>query len=335
LTRAYLGASRKKRNPNLFTGFDPNDNVQMYELVQKPLHVINMTLNLVHGEKLGWQERKAESFTVSSLHTGNYRLGYRRSDKYGGQRDIDGKTEGISLGTALAISGAAVSPNWGYHSSPVVTFLLALFNVRLGWWLGNPGVAGNQVFRRRGPRFAVGPLLKETFGLTTDTNPYVYLSDGGHFENLALYEMVLRRCHCIVVVDAGCDPGCMLDDLGGAIRKICTDLGIPISFAEEEFPIYPRIDAEGKNEKRIGRRFIIGTIKYSKVDQDATDGLLIYLKPTFYGNEPLDIVNYAKTSPTFPHETTADQWFSESQFESYRGLGLYTVEEVIKSIQSM
>src|SRR5262249_33729423 len=154
----------KERKPNGFTGFDPADNIPMHELQQgqhtkkfeRPLHVINMTLNLVKGENLAWQERKAESFTVSPLHAVSYRpeLGYRRSHLYGGTKGLDGGA-GISLGTALAISGAAASPNAGYHSSPVVTFLMALFNVRLGWWLGNPGPKGEQTFRWRGPRFAI------------------------------------------------------------------------------------------------------------------------------------------------------------------------------------
>src|SRR5262249_28272278 len=158
-------------------------------------------------------QRKAESFTVSALHAGSACKAYRRSNRYGGN-------DGLSLGTALAISGAAASPNMGYHSSPGITFLLALFNVRLGWWLGNPGIEGQETFRHAGPRFALVPLVEETFGLTTDERRYVYLSDGGHFENLGLYEMVRRRCRYIVAVDAGCDPDYTFEDLGNAVRKI-------------------------------------------------------------------------------------------------------------------
>ena len=331
LIRAYLGASHEERHPNLFTGFDPADNIPMYELrlgeqtksFERPFHVVNITLNLVKGGNLAWQQRKAESFTVTPLHSGSYRLGYRTSEQYGGKKGLD-EGDGISLGTAVAISGAAASPNWGYHSSPLVTFLLALFNVRLGWWLGNPGDAGARTFRMRGPSFAVGPLIEETFGLTTDTNEYVYLSDGGHFENLGLYEMVLRRCRVIVVSDAGCDPKCELEDLGNAIRKIRVDLGVPIEF-KDGFPIYSR------NGQR-GKRWALGTIGYSAVDSDAQDGVLIYLKPAFYGDEPIDIFNYATANLQFPHESTLDQWFSESQFESYRMLGVYTVEQIVQEL---
>ena len=82
----------------------------------------------------------------------------------------------------MAISGAAASPNMGYHSSPAITFLMTIFNVRLGWWLGNPGPCGEISYRKEGPSFAIKPLVQEAVGLTTDDKEYVYLSDGGHFE---------------------------------------------------------------------------------------------------------------------------------------------------------
>ena len=112
--------------------------------VQRPLHIVNIALNLVRSERLAWQQRKAQSFTVSPLHCGSWQdLGYRRSHEYGYNPSVN---RAISLGTAMATSGAAASPNMGYHSSPAVTFLLALFNIRLGWWLGNPGKAGESTF---------------------------------------------------------------------------------------------------------------------------------------------------------------------------------------------
>ena len=282
---------------------------------QRPFHVINIALNLVVGKKLAWQERKAESFTVTHLHSGSLEVGYRRSREYGSDR----KPYGISLGTAVTISGAAASPNMGYHSSPVVAFLMTLFNARLGWWLGNPGACGERTFRQASPTFSIGPMVAEALGLTDDTSRYVYLSDGGHFENLGLYEMVLRRCHFILVVDAGCDPEGRLEDLGNAIRKIRIDLGVPITLME--FPIYPR------EAKKSGKYSAVGTINYSAVDgSDGIDGTLVYIKPAFYGEEPKDIFNYAQVSAAFPHEPTSDQWFSESQFESYRALGEYAVK---------
>ena len=237
LIRCYLGASNEQRDPDRFSGFDFKDNVCVHEL-WPPMpcgktnsfslfHVVNIALNVVSTKRLAWQERKAESFTVTPRHCGSAILGYRQSEIYGGASD-----GGLSLGTAMAISGAAVSSNMGYHSSPSISLLLTLFNVRLGWWLGNPGEAGEKekTYQAEGPRLAARPLLSEAFGLTTDASPYVYLSDGGHFENLGLYEMVRRRCRLIVLVDAGCDPDFAFEDLGNAVRKIYIDLGIRVTF---------------------------------------------------------------------------------------------------------
>jgi hypothetical protein len=164
-----------------------------------PLHVVNVALNLVSGEKLAWQQRKAESFTFSPYQSGSIYLGYRPSQEYGG-------ADGVSVGTAVTISGAAASPNMGYHSSPALAFLLTLFNIRLGWWLGNPGPVGQKVYRQSHPGSNLSPMLAEATGRTNDGYDWVYLSDGGHFENLGLYEMVLRRSHYIVLSDAGADP---------------------------------------------------------------------------------------------------------------------------------
>ena len=316
LIRAFLAASRITRRPHLFTGFDPEDNIALHELSsERPLHVINGTLNLVKGEQLAWQERRAESFTMSRLHCGSFQVGYRPSDEYGDE---------ITLGTALAISGAAANPNMGYHSSPVLGLLMTLFNVRLGWWLGNPGAPGSKTWRRSGPRYSVGPLFSEAAGHTTNRYKYVNLSDGGHFENLGLYEMVLRRCHYVVISDGGEDPECSFADLGEAVRKIRIDFGIPIEFGP--MSIYPRSAID--TLKTPGHNCAMGRIRYSIVDgADAADGILVYIKPACYGDEPRDIYEYFKRNETFPHESTSDQFFSESQFESYRMLGAYTMEK--------
>lgn len=304
---------------------------------RRPLHIINMTLNLVSGDRLAWQQRKAESFTVSPLHCGSFQIpdseertgpvygSYRRTVKYGGET-----YGGISLGTAMAISGAAASPNMGYYSSPVVGFLMTLFNVRLGWWLGNPGPAGEDYYKFSSPKSAVYPIIAEALGWTDDQNNYVYLTDGGHFENLGLYEMVLRRCRLIVMSDAAGDPDFQYNDLGNAVQKVRTDLGIPIEFGPMK--IFPRRD------KKPGAYSAIGTIRYSaidKVEKDALgqevkvpDGKIIYIKPAFYGDEPRDIYRYAMTHETFPQQSTGDQWFDESQFESYRKLGSHIIDSI-------
>jgi hypothetical protein len=289
------------------------------EARRPPVHVVNIALNLVAGEKLAWQQRKAESFTCSPYHSGSMYLGYRPSHEYGGP-------EGISAGTAVTISGAAASPNMGYHSSPALAFLLTLFNIRLGWWLGNPGPVGQKVYRMSHPGSNLAPMIAEATGRTNDSYDWVYLSDGGHFENLGLYEMVLRRCHYIVLSDAGADPQFAFEDLGNAIRKIRTDLGVPIDI--EHMFMFPR--TAGGQEKE-GRYVATASIRYTAVDgATAKNGTLIYIKPGVYKDRyfPRDVYNYAQACTDFPHEGTGDQFFSESQFESYRALGRHAVNEI-------
>ncbi len=303
-------------------------------------HVVNITLNLVGGNNLAWQQRKAESFTVTPLHAGAHRVGYRKSRDYGG-------VDGISMGTAFSVSGAAASSNMGYYtSSPLISLLLTFFNVRLGWWLGNPGIQGsrlytpygstgrklrteglNRIYRRASPVLSISPIFYEAFGLTDDQHKYVYLSDGGHFENLALYEMVLRRCNLIVLADGAADPKYEFSDLGNAIRKIRIDLGIRIEF--DEMPIFEK-KPEGKDQG--GAYWAIAQICYSDVDGPDTDGVLIYIKPAVYFDEPQDICNYKRQFPQFPHETTADQFFDEPQFESHRALGSYIMQRMCETL---
>jgi hypothetical protein len=366
LIRAFLGATHIGRKPDRFTGFDRDDNPDMSKLwpengdipkgaTWRPFHVLNMALNIVSTRNLAWQQRKALSFTVSPLHSGSgslnglrdepgglvtaYRGAYRRSDEYGGsdlsqlrwrkQKGDASSKSGISLGTAMAISGAAVNPSMGYHSSPTVSLLLTLFNVRLGWWLGNPGPAGEKSWRHNGPRHAALPLIMDAFGLTTDRRPNISLSDGGHFENLGLYEMVRRRCRCILLIDASCDPDFTYSDLGDSIRKIEIDFGVRITFPTLQ-ALKPRPAAPGDTIR--APYHAVARIDYSAADgAKAPDGILVYVKASFHNDaESAGVKAYANAHPSFPHESTTDQFFTESQFESYRALGYDIMQDVLK-----
>ena len=239
---------------------------------------------------------------------------------------------GISLGTAMAISGAAVSPNMGYYSSPSIALLLAFFNVRLGWWLGNPGQKGNDSYATEGPDFAIKPLIQEAFGLTTDDKQYVYLSDGGHFEDLGLYEMVRRRCRFIVVVDAGEDAHLAFDDLGNAVRKIYIDLGIRIDFEGlQDLRNRPPRAPIGE-QRQTSRTMPLGSSTTRRPTATSCgNGTILYIKPALHWTEPAGIASYAAAHHAFPHETTTDQWFTESQFESYRSLGFEITEHILRT----
>jgi hypothetical protein len=341
LIRAFLGASRASddglsvdlvtreledvaREPDSLTGFDEKDNIEMCRLwpnkiradvaIPPQLLVVNCSLNILASSELSWQERKALSFTATPRSAGAGALDsgkghFRRSDEY---------SEAISLGGAITISGAAVSPNMGYHSSSALSLLLTFFNVRLGAWLGNPGPTGVKVYKRPGPVFSTMPLIQEAFGLTTEDGRYVYLSDGGHFENLGLYEMVRRRCGLIILSDAGCDESMTFEDLGNAVRKISIDLNVKIEFDSLSI---------GTRASPTGVASAVATITYP--EPNLPKGRLLYLKPTYLGAEPASIRSYASKNPAFPHEPTSDQLFGESQFEAYRALGEYVVQTAV------
>ena len=369
LVRAYLGASHEGRKPNPFTGFDPHDELQLKDLrweknYSGPFPILNTTLNLVSGKDLAWQERKAESFVLTPL-----RCGFDTWLEQMDLKDQDSPTKrssnveefgfrpteqycfpdvGLRLGTAMSISGAAASPNMGYHSSPSLAFLMTLFNVRLGFWAGNP--RHDSTWQKPGPNIGFLYLLAELLGHTDDEAGYVYLSDGGHFENLGIYELVKRRCKFIVACDAGADPDYQFGDLGNAIRKCREDIGVEIELATDE--LAPKAgDGKGKpdggsdsdksgesGEKFSTWHWAVGIIHYNLVDPVPpgsglkNKGILVYLKASITGNEPPDVLNYQREHSDFPHQTTADQWFTESQFESYRRLGQHAVEQLFEPV---
>lgn len=349
LVRAFLGASRDEKDrdktKNAFTDFDGRDSPYLQDLWEpgivptganwRPLHVISAALNLVSSKNLAWQERMAAPFTFSPLHCGSgsaifsdgaYRTTYATTTQ---PEPYGGAPLGLTLGTAMAISGAAVSPSMGYNSSPGVAFLMALFNVRLGWWLANPR-GGNPDYAKVKPPFALRPFFMEMFGLTSETERWVYLTDGGHFENLGLYEMVRRRCRVIVVSDAGCDPDYSFEDLGNALRKIWIDLGVSIDM--RGLDLLKKRFTERPSPAKEGPYWAIGDIRYSDADGGTSqDGLLLYFKSGLHGTEPMGILSYAIAHATFPHETTLNQFFSESQFESYRMLGYEIADRAFKA----
>lgn len=346
LARCYAGASDPDRRANPFTGFASSDKrLRLADLLpvhfsdpsqqklwvpacdgtpQKPTYegpfpIFCSALNLSFGEDLAYQERKAGAFAFTPLYCG-YDVGWTEADTpriqfngYTATRDFAFKDGGPHMATAVAASGAAISPNWGYHSSPTMAFLLTIFNVRLGLWIRNPR---HKYFRLRSRGIASSPwfglfyLLAELFGMVNDAAAFVYLTDGGHFENMGLYELVRRHCSTIVVCDAEQDGDLSFQGLGMAIRKCRIDFG-----AEIDLDI-SKLELKGKPPVSP-QHFVEGTIRYP----NGATGSILYIKSTFTSGLPADLINYHKEHPAFPNDTTLDQWFTESQFESYRRLG--------------
>lgn len=334
LLRCYFGASRSIRRPHPFTGFDREDDIPLAELAvprQRPYPIVNTAINLTTGQKLAWQQRKAGSFVFTPLYCG-YQMPEEGSTRWVGRycatKDYvssasrSGRRGSIELSNAVTISGAAASPNAGYHSSPTVAFLLTVFSVRLGSWFQNP--RRPDVWSRPGPNQSLRPLLSELFGMANDRSDFVYLSDGGHFENLGIYELVRRRCRFIVACDASCDPKSTFEDLGNAIRKCRIDLGVDIEI--DTSALVPQ------GEQRLSpHHCALGLVRYDRGRADAGVGYLLYIKLTVCGTESQDVAQYRNEHPDFPHQSTVDQFFDEPQFESYRRLGLHVVDTVLAS----
>lgn len=332
LVRCYLGASVPRRNAQPFTGFSDADNFPLSTLRipeesndlkdARPIPIVNTSLNVVRGKELALQTRKARSFAFTPLYGGFTRqlAGNKQWEPFFAPTEkagcrLPGYKDGITLGTSIAISGAAASPAMGSYSEPPLAFLMTLFDVRLGWWIGNP--AGKR-WQHGSPAIGFYWLLRELLGATTDDSDYVYLSDGGHFENLAVYELVRRRCKLIVVCDASCDPGGGLGDLHNAIEHCRTDFGVEI-LLDDIGKLKPQQDPADPETVRSQTHFVTGRIRYDPASQE--DGIIVYIKPTLVDGDPHDVLAYARTNKSFPNDTTANQWFDEAHFENYRTLG--------------
>ena len=298
-------------------------------MIQRPYPIINAALNLVNGKELAWQTRKAAAFSFtpgscgfelpsmasagpSQIEQEAQRGCFRPTASYRAKKGVRGDEEAsVKFGMAIAVSGAAVSPNMGYHSSPALSFLMTLLNVRLGRWFANPR---RKTWHMPAPWLGIRYLIAELFGLSDADANFVYLSDGGHFENLGIYELVRRRCRLIVVIDASADGQLNFEDLGNAIRKCATDRHIEIDIdARQTVPQLP--------DQFSKAHCVVGDILCERTDSKQKNGTLVYIKPSLGDSEYADILNYRKANKDFPHQSTADQWFDETQFESYRSLG--------------
>lgn len=222
---------------------------------------------------------------------------------------------------------------------------------RLGWWLSNP--ANEDWWQGQCQRwqfFSDTPLLttlyKEMSNKADEEAAKIYLSDGGHFENLGIYELVRRRCALIVVSDAGEDHLFNFDDLANAIHKIRVDFGVEIEIDVSELRPDKIPGDDGAEEfsaknRFSSKNFVIGKIKYASSAKtefkNEKDGVLIYIKsslPVSAKLRAIDVLNYAALNNQFPHESTLDQWFSEDQFEAYRQIGYLIGEDAAQLIHA-
>ena len=285
-----------------------------------PYHLINAAVNLPTSNRSELRGRDCDFFLMSKHFCGGPVVGYRATAEY---ERLDSH---FDLGAAMAISGAAAAPQMGVGTVRGISFLMTLLNVRLGYWLQVPGRTWpffvQEMFTGPGPLY----LLREALNRMDERGGYLNLSDGGHIENLAVIELLRRRCRYVIAIDGEHDPNLEFPSLRVLQRYALIDLGIDIEIdcsrlQWSTMPIPPGTPEHMARNSRA--HFAVGRIIYP---EDSTGvrpvGYLVYVKLSVTGNEP-DAVNYYRMKDAaFPHDPTlTDQVFDEDQFEAYRRLG--------------
>lgn len=288
----------------------------------RPYHLINTNVVLSDSTTARFHGRGGDSFTLSPLYCGSSATGFIATNNW----NING-SKGISLPTAMAISGAALNPNAGNNSKGAtrnfwVAGILTVLNLRLGHWVSNPS---RQSAALKQPNFYTTGLFNKWLGVNhSETSQMLELTDGGHFDNLGLYELIRRKVKLIIISDAGADAQYHFDDLGASVERVRVDFGVKIRFEHSLYtldnlqPGTAPANAALTEKYHLARNsFALANIHYP----DGSHGHLIYIKATLIERLPADLYTFKSSNPAFPHDPTADQFFDETQFESYRELG--------------
>lgn len=287
-----------------------------------PYLLISCAINLAERRDLTRRDRKSGYFTFSKLYCGSYHTGYRATTEY--------QAGEVKLGRAMTISGAAVGSGMGFHTFFAQAFATTLFNLRLGYWMENPGKPP-RLLRSRAERPIFSPwyLLREMLSWTHSRGRLVNLSDGGHTgDNVGIYPLLQRRCKVIVACDVEADPILAFGSFTEALRHAYIDMSIDVDI---DLTMIRPDPATGRSRSHCA----IGRIRYPDAGTAApAEAWLIYLKSSLTGDEPEPTKNYKVAHPAFPHESTADQFFDDAQFESYRALGNHLAEHAFHPVES-
>lgn len=370
LVRSYLGAANAKRFPPNTTDTtapyprhlaaegpqvavqdthaeddEPMADYQPH-LAGGPIHLLNACVNQTRDPRGGLfnQDRKGLLMTVGPQ--GRVRVGqdgWRRVAASGS----------MSLGSWVAISGAAVAPGLGASTRSGMAALLTLAGIRLGYWWDSTALA-----RTAGEALPpivgkYGQLLNELRGrFDGNQRRDWFLSDGGHFENTAAYALLREECELIVLADCGADPRYTFGDLENLVRKARIDLQAEVTFLKPKLhyavapapaPLVSNADQKpsppmatatepslpGHAPRVFGSLndlvspdsqacLALARVSYAR---SGKIGHLIIVKPNMCEGVPVDLVNFKADNPLFPQEPTTDQFFSEAQWESYFQLG--------------
>jgi choline dehydrogenase-like flavoprotein len=266
--------------------------------------------------------------------------------------------EQLTVEEWMTISGAAISPGAGRATGLNHSLVFTLANLRTGYWwdsginrnqrLGLPGLGRLRRWLFALPEFFSTQTLLINEALGNFGGPWFrtwYLSDGGFFEMTGAYELIRRRVRYILLGDSVFDSLGSFSALSNLIQKARIDFNADIQFFQEteELKADPRVarvlndfkqkdcyeavlkvlgglndlrpDEAGKTKKHAS----LGFVYYD--NRDAPESVVLYLKATLTGDEDPDILNYGAENPSFPNESTANQFFDEPQWESYRRLG--------------
>lgn len=305
--------------------------------VARPIHVVNCCASDTSYSTTDQIDRRGASVGISAV--GGYPSG----------QGAMCSMRSPSLSEAITASAAAVDPSMGFYSARLgrlVAFVLFAVNLRLGiWW--KPSLAtvipSSPVRRYFTSRVSLRPwreMLSQISLPTPSTDPVhtayagpgvdLRLTDGGHFDNLAAYEMIRRRCRYVVICDGGADPGNHFAELSSLQRLVRRDFGVEI-----EIDLDPlRADAGGKSVRHLTAGRILYPSSVDSKRRFSEEGVLIYVKPALTGDEPEDLTQYQAASPTFPHETTTDQFFDDNQWEAYRKLGEHSITRDLRFVTS-
>lgn len=296
-----------------------------------PYHLFNTALNLQGSKEANQRGREADFFTFSPEFVGSDLTFYSpvAGAKVGLRADtptVERLDPKLDIATVVAISGAAASANMGSATIRILSPTLAFLNVRLGYWLSNPRVSqlGRGWVRRTTRKVASKfYLAMEMFGQLHEKSNQLYLSDGGHIENLGVYQLLKRGCQLIVAIDAEADPAMTFSSFLKMERFARIDLGIRIDLPWHEIGLADPLHHWWPMRAHCGlsSHCAVGKITYP----DLSEGLLIYVKSSVTGDERDYVLDYKRRYPSFPHEQTSDQFFTEEQFEVYRALGFHAV----------
>lgn len=311
----------------------------------RPFPLINCHVVLSSSGSSLFHGRGGDSFVMSPLYSGSDATGWISTEAWT-------RGDPLSLATATAISGAAFSPRTSDGSiawlkDSLVSLLLSFFHLRLGTWMVNPRR------HRRGPQPAWRanfPLLKPNLlvpGLQQgllgaglhESAPWIDVTDGGHFENLGIYELVRRKARYIVSIAGSCDVGYHQLDLANALQRCRTDFGAHFTWRKDYEPRLilpirnelPMTDCFDRSLAVADRAFALAEIRYD----DGSEGLLLYLQSTIIADLPPEVESYKREFAAFPNQSTLDQFFDERQFEAYRELGYCLGVSVFKRLDAV